>query len=66
MKITINKNDVLRRTAKELVRKHGLTPLEASERTGVPVAEIIREYEEPSPSFTSIAPDGKVEQHGRE
>jgi hypothetical protein len=66
MKLIVNTDDVLRRLAKDMVKLKGLTPQEASERTGVPVADILREYEEPSPLFTSIAPDGTVEQHGRE
>lgn len=66
MKLSISVSDTLRRVAKDMVKKHGLTPQEASERTGVPVADILREYEEPSPLFTSVSPDGKVKQHGRE
>lgn len=66
MKIIVNADDTLRRVAKDMVKKHGLSPQEASERTGVPVADILREYEEPSPLFRSIGSDGEVEQHGRE
>lgn len=66
MRITSNVSDILRRVAKDLVKKKGLTPQEASERTGVPVADILREYEEPSPSFTVTKPDGTKKEHGRE
>lgn len=57
MKITTNANDILRRVAKELVRK-GMSIEEAEARTGIPRAEILREYEEPSPLFTAEGPDG--------
>ena len=66
MKLRVSVDDTLRRIAKNMVKLHGLTPEEASAKTGVPVADILREYEEPSPSFTSVDPDGTVEQHGRE
>lgn len=66
MKLVFNKNDFMRRIAKDLVKLKGLTPQEASEKTGVPVEEILREYEEPSPKYTTVAPDGKVTEHGRE
>lgn len=66
MKITSNVSDILRRVAKDMVKKKGMTPQEASDKTGVPVADILREYEEPSPKFTVTKSDGTKKEFGRE
>ena len=51
MKIIVDLNAVAAKIGKELVRKHGLTPQEASEVVGTTVRNILREYEDPAPLF---------------
>jgi len=66
VKIIASKGGYMQRIAKDLVKLKGKTPQEASDITGVSVADILREFEEPAVTHVVVAPDGTKKEYGRE